>query len=89
MHWYLEKFSYDNNRRKKYAPTLLVKFMSVNKQVLLSLVPKPPSFLPSICIHNNTWERKTGVLIFCQSSNFMCYCECKGKIKMEGAWDQG
>ena len=24
-----------------------------------SLVPRPPLFLPSVCIHNNTWERKT------------------------------
>ena len=29
-----------------------------------SLVPRPPPFLPFVCVHNNTWERKTGVLIF-------------------------
>ena len=25
-----------------------------------SLVPRPPPFLPSVCVHNNTWDRKTG-----------------------------
>ena len=30
---------------------------------VLSLVPRPPPFLPSDCIHNNTWEQKT-ILIF-------------------------
>ena len=30
----------------------------------ISLVPRPPPFLPSVCVHNNTQERKTGVLIF-------------------------
>ena len=25
-----------------------------------SLVPRPPPFLPSVGVHNNTWERKTG-----------------------------
>ena len=25
-----------------------------------SLVPRPPSFLPSVCVHNNTREQKTG-----------------------------
>ena len=25
-----------------------------------SLVPRPPLFLPSVCIHNNIWERRTG-----------------------------
>ena len=25
-----------------------------------SLVPRPPPFLPSVCVHNNTRERKTG-----------------------------
>ena len=29
-----------------------------------SLVPRPPPFLPFVCVHNNTWERKTDVLIF-------------------------
>ena len=24
----------------------------------LSLIPRPPLFLPSVCIHNNTRERK-------------------------------
>ena len=28
--------------------------------ITVSLVPRPPLFLPSICIHNNTQERKTG-----------------------------
>ena len=28
---------------------------------LPSLVPRPPPFLPSVCVHNNTRERKTGV----------------------------
>ena len=26
----------------------------------ISLVPRPPLFLPSICVHNNTREQKTG-----------------------------
>ena len=26
-----------------------------------SLVPRPPLFLPSVCIHNNTQERKTAI----------------------------
>ena len=25
-----------------------------------SFVPRPPPFLPSVCVHNNTRERKTG-----------------------------
>ena len=25
-----------------------------------TLVPRPPPFLPSVCVDNNTWERKTG-----------------------------
>ena len=25
-----------------------------------SLVPRPPPFVPSVCVHNNTQERKTG-----------------------------
>ena len=25
-----------------------------------SLGPRPPPLLPSVCVHNNTWERKTG-----------------------------
>ena len=30
--------------------------------ILVSLVPRPPPFLaiPSVCVHNNTRERKTG-----------------------------
>ena len=27
-------------------------------------VPRPPPFLPSVCVHNNAQEWKTGVLIF-------------------------
>ena len=27
---------------------------------IISLVPRPPPFLPSVCVHNNTRERKTG-----------------------------
>ena len=33
-----------------------------------------PPFLPFICIHNNTWEQKTG------------YCECKWKVKTGEVW---
>ena len=29
------------------------------KQFHPSLVPRPPLFLPSVGVHNNTWERKT------------------------------
>ena len=25
-------------------------------KLVLSLVPRPPPFLPSVCAHNNTWE---------------------------------
>ena len=32
------------------------KIMSKN----VSLIPRPPSFLPSFYVHSNTWERKTG-----------------------------
>ena len=28
--------------------------------VCCSLVPRPPPLLPSVCVHNNTQERKTG-----------------------------
>ena len=28
--------------------------------LMVSLVPRPPPFLPSVCFHNNTWEQKTG-----------------------------
>ena len=28
--------------------------------ILISLGPRPPPFLPSVCVHNNTRERKTG-----------------------------
>ena len=28
--------------------------------VFCSLVPRPPLFLSSVCVHNNTWEQKTG-----------------------------
>ena len=28
--------------------------------IFISLVPRPPSFLPFICVHNNTREHKTG-----------------------------
>ena len=28
--------------------------------LILSLVPRPPPCLPSVCVHNNTRERKTG-----------------------------
>ena len=28
--------------------------------VMCSLVPRPPLFFPSVCVHNNTWEQKTG-----------------------------
>ena len=27
--------------------------------IIFSLVPRPPPFLPSVSIHNNTWEWKT------------------------------
>ena len=28
--------------------------------VMCSLVSRPPPFFSSVCVHNNTWERKTG-----------------------------
>ena len=37
------------------------RYMVVNKTVSLryaSLVPRPPPFLPSICVHNNTRKQK-------------------------------
>ena len=42
-----------------------------------SLGPRPPPFLPSICVHNNTRERS------------VYYCEHKREIKMGEAWDRG
>ena len=44
-----------------------------------SLVPRPPPFLPSVCVHNN----------FRQSSDSVYYCEHKREIKTGEAWDQG
>ena len=44
-----------------------------------SLVPRPPLFLPSICVHNNTREWKTGEK---RSSNFVYCYERKWKVIM-------
>ena len=44
-------------------------------------------FLPSICVHNNTRERKTSrssaPVYYCErwSSATVYYCECKRKVK--------
>ena len=32
--------------------------------LITSLVPRPPLFLPSVCVHNSTWEWKTGEFLF-------------------------
>ena len=40
-----------------------------------SLGPRPPPFLPSVCVHNNTRERN--------------YCERKRKVKTGEAWERG
>ena len=36
----------------------VAKGVSSIQKVLISLVPRPPPFLSSICVHNNTRERK-------------------------------
>ena len=44
-------------------------------------------FLPSVCVHNNTWERKTSwssaPVYYCErwTSATVFYCECKRKVK--------
>ena len=44
-------------------------------------------FLPSVCVHNNTRERKTSwssaPVYYCErwSSATVYYCECKRKVK--------
>ena len=52
-----------------------------------SLVPRPPPFLPSVCVHNNTREWRP-VLIFRWSSNSVYCYERKQKVKMGEAWEQ-
>ena len=44
-------------------------------------------FVPSVCVHNNTWERKTSwssaPVYYCErwTSATVFYCECKWKVK--------
>ena len=45
-----------------------------------SLVPRPPLFLASVSVHNDTQELKT---------ISMYYCERKQKVKTGEAWEQG
>ena len=55
--------SYRRQERKAKHDEIRRKYGENNKHgenSKLSLVPRPPPFLPSVCIHNNTWERKTG-----------------------------
>ena len=54
-----------------------------------SLGPRPPPFLPSVCIHNNTRERKTGEKHFRRSSAPVYYCERKRKVKTGEAREGG
>ena len=53
-----------------------------------SLVPRPPLFLPSVCIHKNTRERKTGKQSIFFWSSTPVYCKCKQKVKTGEAWEQ-
>ena len=53
----------------------------------ISLVPRPPPFLPSVCIHNNSY---TGIQFFTGLTLLCSYCcECKQKVKTGEAWKQG
>ena len=45
--------------------------------MLASLVPRPPPFLPSICVHNNTQEQKTREVYLGMRLVFL-YCKLHG-----------
>ena len=64
-----------------YCSCLLASF-----KAFLSLVPRPPLFLPSVCVHNNTREWRTR---FCWSSAPVYYCEPKWKVNMGQAGERG
>ena len=46
-------------RFSRPSPSLLPVRGQQLEVVKASLVPRPPLFLPSVCVHNNTWEQKT------------------------------
>ena len=47
--------------------------------IMPSLVPRPPPFSPSICIHNNTWKHSTASVII---------VNVNGRLKMGETWEQ-
>ena len=50
----------DNYEVTSHIPALNSEYALNNKLWYFpSLVPRPPPFLPSVCVHNNTRERKT------------------------------
>ena len=53
-----------------------------------SLVLRPLPFLSSVCVHNNTWDRKIGGKLKPSFTPLYCY-EHKWKVKMGEAWEQG
>ena len=65
-----------------------------------SLIPRPPPFLPFVCVHNNTQEWKTSEYTHCRQlstlSPFFSWsftpvycCECKWTVKTGVAWEWG
>ena len=66
--------------------TVAIKITCHVALLLCSLVSSPPPFLPSVCIHSNTPERKTGFLpVFC--SRVLLLMQMEGKIGE--AWERG
>ena len=61
------------NRRER-----IEKQQSTKKSLDIEFVPRPPLFLASVTIHNNTQEWKI---------TSVYYCECKRKVKMGEAWE--
>ena len=56
-----------------YCSCLLTSF-----KAFLSLVPRPPLFLPSVCVHNNTRQWRTRfLLVFC--SRVLLWTQMEGK----------
>ena len=63
-------------------------YLCQSQHNIISLVPRPPPFSTSVCVYNNTWERKTGIFIFHRSSNSVYFYERKETIKTGEAWDR-
>ena len=62
-------------------------YLCQSQHNFISLVPRPPPFSTSVCVYNNTWERKTGIFIFRRSSNSVYFYERKETIETGEAWD--